>query len=140
MSTRNPSSPKDNIRAVAALVVSPKGEFILQYRDNAAPIYPSLWSPFGGGIEEGEGPLDALTRELKEEIGIDVLPERLKYLENILVNPEKDKWMSLYRLDLNDGEEIILGEGGGYGFFKSKEVLLELALTPRFKEAIVKYI
>ena len=34
--------------------------------------YPGLWDLLGGGVEEGESPLDAARREVQEEIGVTV--------------------------------------------------------------------
>jgi 8-oxo-dGTP pyrophosphatase MutT (NUDIX family) len=36
------------------------------------------WNGFGGKLKEGEDPRDAMVREIKEEIGISVLPDRLR--------------------------------------------------------------
>lgn len=52
------------------------GKFLLQLRDNIPTIrFPGVWDLFGGGVEEGETPLEGALRELKEEIGIVLPPE-----------------------------------------------------------------
>ncbi len=59
-------SPSD---AVAALLVHEDGRYIMQLRDAKDDIfYPAHWGCFGGAIEPGEDPEQALQRELKEEI------------------------------------------------------------------------
>ena len=56
--------------AVAAILVTPDRRFLLQQRDELPGIwYPGCWSLFGGGIDPGETELEALRRELREEIG-----------------------------------------------------------------------
>src|SRR5947208_5297466 len=35
------------------------------------------WMPIGGMVEPGEEPADAAVREVREETGVDVVPERL---------------------------------------------------------------
>ena len=61
-----PLVPSD---AVAAIIVTPDRRFLMQHRDPIPHIwYPGAWALFGGGIEPGESELDALRRELKEEI------------------------------------------------------------------------
>jgi ADP-ribose pyrophosphatase YjhB (NUDIX family) len=37
----------------------------------------ATWMPIGGMIEPGEEPADAVVREIKEETGVDAVPERL---------------------------------------------------------------
>lgn len=60
--------------AVAAILVTPDRRFLMQRRDEIPQIwYPGAWGLFGGGIEAGETELEALTRELKEEIDLDLV-------------------------------------------------------------------
>jgi 8-oxo-dGTP diphosphatase len=41
------------------------------------PTYKERWDLPGGAVEEGESPLAACRREILEELGIDVTPDRL---------------------------------------------------------------
>ncbi len=59
------------ITDVAAAVIERPGEFLLAQRPGGKP-YPGYWEFPGGKIEPGEDPRAALSRELKEELGIDV--------------------------------------------------------------------
>lgn len=43
-------------------------------------VYPDCWHIPGGGINEGESFEQALIREVKEEVGIDLSPYRLERL------------------------------------------------------------
>src|SRR5882672_1771590 len=62
--------PRD---AVAALLVHEDGRYIMQLRDGKPEIfYPGHWGCFGGAVDTGETPIDALRRELREEIQFDV--------------------------------------------------------------------
>ena len=47
-----------------------EGRILLQKRDNRAPKYPGMWGFFGGSIEEGESPEQALRREALEELSL----------------------------------------------------------------------
>jgi 8-oxo-dGTP diphosphatase len=59
------------ITEVAAAVIERPGEFLLAQRPEGKP-YPGYWEFPGGKIEAGEGPREALVRELEEELGIRV--------------------------------------------------------------------
>ena len=55
----------------AAVIERPDGTFLLAQRPEGKP-YPGYWEFPGGKIEPGEDPAAALTRELREELGIEV--------------------------------------------------------------------
>ena len=79
---------------VCILLIDEQKRFILQHRDDKDTIWnPNAWSTFGGGVDEGETPEQAIIRETKEELNYN------------LVNP-------IYLLD------IMLGLGHIYFFYK----------------------
>ena len=55
-------------RGVRAVVVAPDGRTLMIRYVNT---YESWWIPPGGGLDPGESDLDALRRELREEVGLD---------------------------------------------------------------------
>jgi 8-oxo-dGTP pyrophosphatase MutT (NUDIX family) len=57
---------------VAGLVVSKDNKFLFGMKDpNGGGVYADCWHTPGDGIEKGETKLEALARELSEELGID---------------------------------------------------------------------
>lgn len=69
----NPSFPQ-----VALAILCQEGNFLLQLRDDLPNIlYPGHWGFFGGHLEPGENPLEGLKRELREEIGYEVVAPQL---------------------------------------------------------------
>ena len=56
-----------------ALVVDEAGRLLLARR--SAAVFDGYWDLPGGFLREGEHPLDALRRELREETGLEVEPE-----------------------------------------------------------------
>jgi 8-oxo-dGTP pyrophosphatase MutT (NUDIX family) len=52
--------------AAAAILVHEDGRILMQLRDDRPDIwYPNHWGLFGGGVEAGESPEEALCWELK---------------------------------------------------------------------------
>jgi len=73
-------------RRVALFVLkNQEGRVILQHRTKTARRLPNHWAFFGGGIEQNETPEEAVRREAKEELGIDlkdaVFFKRYEFLE-----------------------------------------------------------
>ena len=60
------------IRVVAA-VISLDGRYLVTQRRPTA-VLPLLWEFPGGKVEFGETDLDALRREVKHRVGVDVVP------------------------------------------------------------------
>lgn len=60
------------VNVSAAVLTRPDGTVLLGQRA-AGTFYPGYWEFPGGKVEAGETPRQALVRELREELGIDVL-------------------------------------------------------------------
>lgn len=68
--------------AVAAIITVDDGRYLVQLRDDKAGIfYPNHWGLFGGAVESGENPIDALRRELREEL--DLSPSSIRYFTRL---------------------------------------------------------
>ncbi|MGN2362513.1 NUDIX domain-containing protein [Streptomyces luridiscabiei] len=64
---------------VSANAIAVEDERLLLTRlSDASPVFtPSLWHMPGGGIDPGEQPVEALSRELREETGRELADARL---------------------------------------------------------------
>lgn len=121
--------------AAAAIIVLDDGRYLLQLRDNKKGIFfPGHWGLFGGGVEEGERPADALRRELKEELGLvigdlrpltrfdfDLAPMRLTRI-----------YREFFEVHLSAAvlPSLQLGEGVAFEAFTRAQVLVLQRLTP----------
>lgn len=52
-----------------------KGEYLISQRSANRPTYPLMWECAGGSVVKGEDSLLGAIREVKEEVGIDLMPE-----------------------------------------------------------------
>jgi len=69
--------PKKFARRVSAFILrDDEGRVLLQHRDDTM-VFPDYWVLFGGGIEGDETPEEAVRREAKEELGIELGDIRL---------------------------------------------------------------
>jgi 8-oxo-dGTP pyrophosphatase MutT (NUDIX family) len=69
---------RDDYSAIGCLYHPPTGRMLLQHRDDATPAHPNHWGLFGGGAEDQDGGHPAATwcRELREELGVELAPDR----------------------------------------------------------------
>ncbi|MDR7254472.1 8-oxo-dGTP pyrophosphatase MutT (NUDIX family) [Nocardioides sp. BE266] len=65
---------------VCLTLVDPRGWFLMQERDEHAPVWPDTWCFPGGGLEPGETPRAGAVRELAEETGIELSADSLQDL------------------------------------------------------------
>ena len=68
-------------RAVYAFIIDDKGSILLQKRSNNKKLWPNMWDvTVGGHVDAGEFGRQALIREVKEELGIEINDDDIKYL------------------------------------------------------------
>ena len=68
-------------RAVYAFIIDNKGNILLQKRSNNKKLWPNMWDvTVGGHVNAGEFGRQALIREVKEELGIVINDDDIKYL------------------------------------------------------------
>lgn len=90
------------------------GKLALQLRDSKKNIiFPNSWGFFGGGINLNEKPIDAIKRELFEELNLKNF-KSLRFI-NIYFSSKYKCIFYIYTLKLF--EKIILKEGYDYDFF-----------------------
>lgn len=66
------SSSLNEKHDVALAVIVQEAEILLTHRHPQRKWYPGCWDLPGGHIEEGESPEEAVQRECREELGIEV--------------------------------------------------------------------
>lgn len=67
--------PEIERHVASAILWTNDGRVLLQQRDDRPDLrYPGFWTLFGGQVEDGETPEEAIRRELSEELELDDQP------------------------------------------------------------------
>ncbi|KPJ54962.1 hypothetical protein AMJ47_02755 [Parcubacteria bacterium DG_72] len=92
-----------------ALIVNDKNETLLVKRTSKSQNEASFWSKPGGTVEFNEKVEDAIKREIKEELGVDIeLTKQLGFTNHIL-NSENQHWVAIHYLaKIINGEPCIM--------------------------------
>ncbi len=100
---------------VGALLITNSNEVILQQRDANAIINPEKVSLFGGRVEDNENIENALKREIKEEISIDINNYQFFGLyKKALATHGEDCDCFVYLVKNIETDKITVNEGRGY--------------------------
>lgn len=125
------------IRSVHAILLV-DSRYALQLRDNDPRISgPGLWGLFGGEIELGEAPADALVRELHEELELSIVDLRLFSVGDGLAEPSRAprrRWVFEADVSGQWGSHV-LHEGQAARLFAFPEVL-ELPMASHTREVL----
>ena len=73
--------------SVHIIIRNSKGESLSQKRSKSKRSLPGMWNLTCGMVDAGETDIDAIQREIKEEIGIDIDKESAKSAFNITLPP-----------------------------------------------------
>jgi len=113
------------MKKIAAIILeNDKGEFLLALRDNKPGIpFPDHWDLIGGHIEEGETPEEALIREVKEELDIDLKEYTFYKKYECFTGDAYENIKYIYTGKINIPiEEITLLEGERPQYFSAEEI------------------
>ncbi|MDX8379648.1 MAG: Nudix family hydrolase [Gallionella sp.] len=118
-------SPEKIIEVAAAVLQRPDGSFLLAQRPTDK-IWAGYWEFPGGKLETGESPHDALIRELREELGIDV---RYAYpwLTRTFSYPHATVRLHFFRVTQWQGE-LYPHEGQQFSWQTADKVIVNLVL------------
>ncbi len=124
----------DKRKALLVPINSQKQILIQDRRGHKKPD----WGYFGGGIEEGETPVEAVIRESKEELTIDISETELTYLGTSITLWDEHKIIRYMYLYPTEQSVFDVREGKGGHWLTFEEVRELLDDKDRFDEVVSK--
>jgi 8-oxo-dGTP pyrophosphatase MutT (NUDIX family) len=115
---------QDKSRNITEVIIyNDKNEVLMQKKTIDYPIYPGgIWCFFGGVIKDGEEPIDAAKREVKEETNLDIKDIELISVNDYLFNNKPSKKYVYKAKFFGNISDIRVSEGAGFSFFNEKEL------------------
>ncbi len=80
---------------VGALILREDDTFLLAKRGKKAKNEVGLWELPGGAVEFGEKLTDAISREVREELGIQIQPQRIINVFDHIIPAEQQHWVTV---------------------------------------------
>ena len=112
---------KEAKKNVVAIIANNDSQILLVKRSDKADWQPSKWSLVGGGVEEGEEPVDACYREIKEEVGLHIT----KFSHRYIIQRSADNIEYIYLCKHNgenDDVKLDMVENVAYGWYLPQEI------------------
>jgi 8-oxo-dGTP pyrophosphatase MutT (NUDIX family) len=121
--------------AVAAIITTRDGRYLLQLRDDIPRIfYPGHWGCFGGAVGPDEDMVEALERELEEELELrpTVGDEFIKLDFDLAKLGQKQCYRTYYEITVTEEQvaRCVLHEGAEMRLFLPNEMFNLPHITP----------
>ena len=95
---------------VVSVFIEHDGEILLLHRQDSKP-QGNTWAIVAGKVDEGEEFADAIVREVKEEIGIDIERADLNFHESYFVRyDDYDFTYHVFHLPVSSKPELVISE------------------------------
>lgn len=133
----DPNAPKttQRTRLGANVILTCNGKLLLEKRRDS-----DTWGLVGGGVKRHETPLQAITREIREELGLCISPDKFRKLAvygdpgRIAAYRDGSVWQMvivLFALELaREPEMVISAESRELRFFSKEEIKdIEIVVT-----------
>lgn len=96
--------------AVKGIVIDKGRALIVRRRESRTPDGGDWWEFPGGTMEFGETPEQTLVREMWEETGLDIVPERLLYVSSAQNSPAYQVIIITYLCSCHDVSKLHLSD------------------------------
>ena len=110
-------------RYVGIILVNSERKVLLQLRDKTENYYPDCWTLPGGKIEEDESPEQAIVREVKEELDLNLSNPKLFKVVTRSGHDQIVERIFIYWCKISERiENLKLREGVALKYFPSNEI------------------
>jgi len=127
---------------VGALIYNDEGKILVTQRGPKAKNERGLWEIPGGSVEYGETFEQAITREIREELGITIRVKSLHALCDHILPEEYQHWVSpTYICEIVEGEPVIQEpeKCSDWGWFSVEEMQkLPLSKVTQYDVAVLQ--
>ena len=114
------------------------GEFLFQQRSMNKKTNPGKWSVTGGAVDPGEKSIDAVYRECKEELGVDLNPDKVEFMMSVKA---KGSFVDIYldRENIDEKKLNLLEEEVNDVKWFNKEEISQLIKESKTTKSVVRY-
>ena len=129
-------------RIIVHTLIMVDNKYLVTKRSKNESTYPKYWDIPGGLVEYGELPKDAVIRETKEEVNLNIIPTNVIH-EDSNLDVEKDMIFIrlVYLCELNDDINNIkldYDELSEYRFIESLDELKGELISPFLEDVFMK--
>lgn len=136
------SLTKDKLNVVIVLLYDEQKRLLLQHRSMDTPRMPGYWAFFGGSIDEGETPIEAIRREAYEELQCTLKDPKCIFEQDFELDVAAGHMRVYVDAYFEDKHALVLQEGQGWGWYTQEEIknLKMIEHDRRVIEEVVLYI
>ena len=129
-------------RIIVHTLIMVDNKYLVTKRSKNESTYPKYWDIPGGLVEYGELPKDAVIRETKEEVNLNIIPTNVIH-EDSNLDVEKDMIFIrlVYLCELNDdiiNIKLDYDEHSEYRFIESLDELKGELISPFLEDVFMK--